>query len=178
MADYIRILDQCGVVKEAQNGTTLADKGRFSYLSRLKKLDTTQHFDAVIVQLSTNDATQKLTLGTVSDSTDPSTFETSTIVGSMEAIIAYAAETWDCPVAFYTGTKYDSAEYQAMVDVLPTLQRKWGIGVIDLWHNAAMNAVSAEDYAFYMSDNVHPTQAGYLQWWTPVFQRYLYDWLG
>ena len=177
MADYIRVLDGCEVVKEAQNGTTLADKGGSSYLSRLKKLDAGQHFDAVIVQLSTNDATQKIDLGEVSDSRDSATFDTSTIVGSMEAIIAYAVETWGCPVAFYTGTKYESEEYQAMVEILPLLEEKWGIGVIDLWNNAEMNAVSEEDYAFYMKDNIHPTQAGYLLWWTPVFEEYLYDWL-
>ncbi|MCM1411833.1 MAG: SGNH/GDSL hydrolase family protein [Lachnospiraceae bacterium] len=175
VADYIRILDGCEVVKEAQNGTTLADNGGSSYLSRLKKVDTNQHFDAVIVQLSTNDAKQKVALGEVSDSREPDAFDTSTVVGSMEAIIAYAAETWDCPVIFYTGTKFESAEYQAMAETMPLLQEKWGIGVIDLWNNAEMNAVSEEDYAFYMSDEIHPTQAGYLLWWTPVFQEYLYD---
>ena len=33
---------------------------------------------------------------------------------------------------FYTGTKYDSKQYQQMVDVLFELQDKYGIGVIDL----------------------------------------------
>lgn len=177
VADYIRVLDNCEVVKEAQNGTTLVDKSGSSYLSRLKKLDKEQHFDAIVVQLSTNDATQKLPLGKVADSKDSDTFDTSTIVGSMEAIIVYAMETWDCPVIFYTGTKYESTEYQSMVDMLPLLQEKWDIGVIDLWNNADMNAVSKDDYAFYMHDEIHPTQAGYLLWWTPVFQEYLYEWL-
>lgn len=177
MADYLKALDGCEVVKEAVNGTTLLDKGGSSYFGRLKKLDTNQHFDAVVIQLSTNDATQKLPLGTVCDSKDPSSFDRGTIVGSMEAIIQYSMETWNCPVAFYTSTKYDSAEYEAMVEVLPALQEKWGIGVIDLWHNEAMNAVSEEDYVFYMHDKIHPTQAGYLLWWTPVFQEYLYSWL-
>ncbi|MCM1050131.1 MAG: SGNH/GDSL hydrolase family protein [Clostridiales bacterium] len=177
VADYIRTLDNCEVVKEAQNGTTLVDKSGSSYLSRLKKLDKEQHFDAVIVQLSTNDATQKLPLGEVSDSKDSGQFDTSTIIGSMEAIIVYVVETWNCPVIFYTGTKYESTEYQSMVDMLPMLQEKWDIGVIDLWNNADMNAVSKEDYDFYMNDEIHPTQAGYLLWWTPVFQDYLYEWL-
>ncbi len=48
------------------------------------------------------------------------------------------------------------------------------IGVIDLWNDAEMNAVSEEDYALYMNDEVHPTQAGYLLWWVPKFQAYLY----
>ena len=37
-----------------------------------------------------------------------------------------------------------------------------------------MNAVSDKDYALYMGDSIHPTQAGYLQWWTPKFEEHLY----
>ncbi len=43
---------------------------------------------------------------------------------------------------FYTGTKYDSKQYQQMVDVLFELQDKYGIGVIDLWNDEEMNDVS------------------------------------
>lgn len=175
MADYIRVLDNCEVVKEAENGTTLAEKNSFSYVSRLKKLDAGQQFDAVIVQLSTNDAKQNVTLGAVSDSRD--SFDTKTIIGAMEEIISYCQNTWNCPVFFYTGTKFDNAAYEAMVNVMPALEEKWGIHVIDLWHNEAMNAVSAEDYALYMQDDCHPTQAGYLLWWVPVFEKNLYKWV-
>lgn len=178
MADYIAVLDGAEVVKEAVSGTTLADRNGTSYVSRLKKVDTNQSFDAVIVQLSTNDATQKVELGTVSDSKELGSFNTKTVVGAMEEIIAYAQKTWNCPVIFYTGTKYDSSAYQAMVDVMPALKEKWGIHVIDLWNDPEMNAVSAEDYALYMNDGVHPTQAGYLLWWVPVFQENLYNWIG
>lgn len=178
MADYIAVLDGADVVKEAANGTTLADTNGSSYVSRLKKLDANQHFDAVIVQLSTNDAKQKIELGTVSDSREPGSFDTKTVVGAMEEIIAYVQATWDCPVFFYTGTKFESEAYAAMVGVMPQLEEKWGIHVIDLWNNEQMNAVSPEDYAFYMNDEIHPTQAGYLLWWVPVFQEYLYNVIG
>ena len=40
-----------------------------------------------------------------------------------------------------------------------------------------MNAVGAEDYALYMADGIHPTQAGYLLWWTPKFELGLIDFL-
>lgn len=174
MADYIRVLDSCDVVKNAVNGTTLADKNSRSYLSRLKAVDATQRFDVVVCQLSTNDASQNISLGEVSASKDPMDFDTQTVLGSIEAIIAYCQETWNCPVVIYTGTKYDSNAYQAMVDSLPQLQEKWGIYIIDLWNDDEMNAVSSEDYAFYMSDKIHPTQAGYLLWWTPKFEEVLY----
>ena len=76
--------------------------------------------------------------------------------------------------SFYTGTKYDSKQYQQMVDVLFELQDKYGIGVIDLWNDEEMNDVSEKEYEVYMADPVHPTQAGYLEWWTPKMEEYLY----
>lgn len=175
MADYIRVLDGCEVVKEAVSGTTLADRGEDSYLSRLRRMDTAQSFDAVICQLSTNDATRGIPLGCISGSREPDTFDTATAAGALEAIIAYAQKTWNCPFVLYTGTKYESAEYRSMVDILPTLREKWGIHVLDLWNDEEMNAVPQEDYALYMSDAIHPSQAGYLLWWTPKFQAFLYD---
>lgn len=177
MADYIRVLDSCEVVKSAVNGTTLTDTGVASYVSRLKAIDTAQTFDAVIVQLSTNDATRKKPLGEITGSRMISEFDTGTVFGAVEYIIAYVQETWNCPVIFYTGTRYDSKTYQAMVDGLLRIRDKWDIGVIDLWNDPDMNTVSAKDYALYMHDPVHPTQAGYLRWWTPKFERYLYDYL-
>ena len=104
-----------------------------------------------------------------SEGTAKGSFDTGTITGSMEYIIAYARKTWGCPVIFYTGTRYDSPEYEAMVRRLLELQQKWGIGVIDLWNDPQMNAVSPEDYALYMYDSIHPTRAGYRDWWTPKF---------
>lgn len=177
MADYIAVADGCEVYKEAKSGTTLVDNGSDSYVSRLKKVDASQQFDAVICQLSTNDASKKLPLGAVSSSTIREEFDTQTVAGALEYIISYVQETWNCPVVIYTGTKYESTEYQAMVDLLPSLQEKWGIGVIDLWNDADMNAVSPEDYQLYMFDKIHPTQAGYLEWWTPKFEEYLYEFL-
>ena len=171
MVDYIRVLDGCTVV----SGTTLADKDSDSYLSRLKRVDTSRKFDAVVCQLSTNDATQKIPLGCICASKDPDSFDTGTVLGSMEAIIAYIQDVWNCPIVFYTGTRFDSAEYKAMVDMLPHLREKWGIGILDLWNDEEMNRVTQERYALYMSDAIHPAQAGYLLWWVPKFQACLYE---
>lgn len=173
MADDIRIMDGCRVVKETVSGTTLADRSPDSYLSRLKRVDTAQNFDAVICQLSTNDASQKIPLGEVSASGN--TFETTTVAGAMEAIIAYVQDIWHCPILIFTGTKYDSPEYQAMVDILPQLQSKWRIHILDLWNDKEMNSVGKEEYRRYMSDPIHPTREGYRLWWTPKFQACLYS---
>lgn len=179
--DFMEKMDGINVVKEAVSGTTLVDKktfGKESYITRMKNISTEIKADAFICQLSTNDATMKLPLGEISESTDMETFDTKTVIGAMEYVIAYAKKTWDCPVIFYTGTQYTTRgykEYQQMIDALYGLQEKWDIGIIDLWNDEEMQAVSEDDYALYMSNGIHPTRAGYREWWTPKFESYLTD---
>lgn len=174
--EWLERLDGIIAVKEAVSGTTLVDEpsgGCESYIARMKKIGKDIVADAFICQLSTNDASQKKALGAISESFLKEDFDTLTVAGAMEYVIAYARETWNCPVIFYTGTRYDSREYAAMVELLWELAKKWEIGVIDLWNDERMNAVSAEDYSRYMADPVHPAKEGYLEWWTPVFEAYL-----
>lgn len=186
-ADYIGKLDGVNVTKKAVGGTTLVDefsifawigKGDgISYVSRLKGISTSEHFDAVVVQLSTNDATMNKPLGEISTSTELNAFDTKTVTGAMEYIIAYVKETWACPVVFYTGSYYENEAYSAMVDRLLELQDKWDIGVIDLYTDAEFNNIDEDTYNFYMFDQIHPTKAGYLEWWTPAIEAYLCDYL-
>ena len=176
MADYIGALDSCTIIKEAVSGTTLAGTDASTYVSRLlANVDANAKIDIFVSQLSTNDASKELPLGEISPGTDLTDFNRETVIGAMEYIIAYVRNTWDCDIVFYTGTKYESETYAAMVNALLALRDKWGIGVIDLWNDAEMNAVSEDDYRLYMSDKIHPTQAGYLKWWVPKFQKVLYE---
>lgn len=178
--EYMVKRDGINAVKEAVSGTTLIDEtvwGKESYITRMKTIDTTIEADALVCQLSTNDASMKKPLGTVSDSLDMEDFDTMTVAGAIEYVIAYSKATWDCPVIFYTGTKYDSEYYGQMVDLLLEIQTKWGIGVIDMWNNEEMNAISKEDYKLYMVNGIHPSKAGYRDWWTPVFEEYLAEFL-
>lgn len=111
-------------------------------------IGTDEKFDAFVCQLSTNDASKEMPMGEISSSENLEDFDTQTITGAMEYIIVYAKQTWNCPVIFYTGTKYDSKQYQQMVDVLFELQDKYGIGVIDLWNDEEMNDVSEKNMKF------------------------------
>ena len=91
------------LVKEAVSGTTLVDSGSSSYVSRMKNnLDPDADCDVFLVQLSTNDATQKKDLGEISDSRNLEDFDTQTVIGAIEYIINYAHQTWDCPAAMRT----------------------------------------------------------------------------
>lgn len=170
--DFLASHDQCVVYKEAVSGTTLVDDGPDSYISRMKKLQVSKA-DLFVCQLSTNDATQKKTLGTIASSTNPTDFDTHTITGAIEYVIAYARKTWNCPIAFYTNPPYADDNYRCMVERLSSIAEKWGISIFDLWDNESFNCISEEQYNLYMDDPIHPTRTGYLEWWLPEFERRL-----
>lgn len=161
-------------VKEAVSGTTLVTTGSGgeAYVSRMKKIDKNTKFDLFICQLSTNDASQNKPLGNI-DNTD-----TTTVCGAINAIIDYAKTTWNCPVIFYTNSYYESESYSAMVSAVKEIAEIKGIGVIDLYTDAAFNDITDEQRSLYMADKIHPTKAGYLEWWTPKMEQYIYDYIG
>lgn len=171
--EYFEKIDGVIPIKEAVGGTTLVTMGSDSYIPRMEAIDSTIQADAFVCQLSTNDATKGLPLGTISDSFDREDFDTETVAGAIEYIISYAGDTWNCPVIFFTGTKYDDTAYGNMVDMLLKIQEKWNCGVIDMWNDETMNDITDEARALYMLDGIHPTKAGYLKWWLPVMESYI-----
>ncbi len=172
--DYIEKRCGCKASKHAVSGTTLVDNGITSYISRMKLIKD-KSADLFVCQLSTNDATKGLPLGEVSESENAQDFDTSTVAGAIEYIIAYAKEKWHCPVAFYTNPQYDSKNYAAMVELLGRISEKWGITVIDLWNNKQFNNITEEQRKLWMKDSIHPTKAGYLEWWVPVIEQELFE---
>lgn len=173
--EYIAKRNDTTYTKEAVSGTTLVDNGDGSYIQRmLKNIDPNEKADLFVCQLSTNDATTKQPMGEVGDSTNLDDFDTTTVIGAMEYIICYAKQTWNCPVMFYTGTKYDSEQYAEMVEALKQLQTKYGIGVIDMWDNLDANIPQYDEY---MADGIHPNRAGYLNWWTPYMEQCMIEYL-
>lgn len=164
--------------KYAISATTLVNEKEDSYVSRMKLISKDETPDLFVVQLSTNDATTGKPMGEVTDSTDSADFDDTTIAGAIETIISYVQETFGCPVVFYTGTYTEKENYDQMVDLLLQIQEKWGIGVVDMFHNEEMTAVYGTDlYNEYMHDEVHPFRRGYVEWWTPVIENYLIEYL-
>lgn len=164
--------------KYAISATTLVNEKEDSYVGRMKLISKDETPDLFVVQLSTNDATTGKPMGEVTDSTDPADFDDTTIAGAIETIISYVQENFGCPVVFYTGTYTEKENYDQMVDLLLQIQEKWGIGVVDMFHNEEMTAVYGTDlYNEYMHDEVHPFRKGYVEWWTPVIEEYLAEYL-
>lgn len=174
VADYIGARNNAAIIKEAVSGTTLVDEGIDSYISRIDNIDSDK-VDLFVCQLSTNDATQKKELGKISSSKNINDFDTHTIAGAIEYIICYAQQKWDCPVVFFINPKYESENYQKMVDLMPQMIDKWGISVVDMWNNEEFNKALDENRELYMADKIHPTQAGYSQLWAPCFEQVLFE---
>lgn len=63
--------------------------------------------------------------------------------------------------------------YAAMVIGLKELAEKEDFGVIDLYTDDSFNAISDERRDLFMADVIHPTKAGYLNWWTPKIEECL-----
>lgn len=179
MADFLAKKHGAQCIKETVSGTTLADRANSSYVSRLDQYlasdERAGHVDAFICQLSTNDKGFPDGFGAVTpaDVRDAAAFDTATTFGAMEYIIATAKGTWDCPVYFYTNPPMDDENYETMVQALEELAEKWGVTIIDLYRDQAFNDISEEERALYMADGIHPTKAGYREWWLPKFEEAL-----
>ena len=177
--EYMAARDGIEYVKEAVSGTTLVNEegNDSSYIARMEANIPPQDADLFVCQLSTNDATQDKPLGEISESMDMNDFDQTTVAGAIEYVIAYAKANYNCPVMFYTGTKYDSEKYQEMVDLLLQIQKKWDIGVIDMWNDLPIEELEAGKYDYYMANGVHPDRAGYLEWWTPFMEKEISEYI-
>ena len=171
-ADMLEKTEGINMIKEAVSGTTLADIGGTSYIARMKKLPKVTA-DAFVCQLSTNDATRNIELGEISDSFSKDSFDTLTVCGAIEYIIAYVRETYGCPIAFYTQARYDSEPYRKMAEKLYAVRDKWNIHIIDLWNDERINGITDEERKIFMHDAVHPTREGYEKLWLSKFAEEL-----
>lgn len=211
MADFMQALTGCVSRKEAVSGTTLyddggnGDSGAKSYTRRMVNstvFKKDEHVDAFVCQISTNDAIANRisNWGTVredfplnADGTiDKSQFNRKTTLGGVEFIIAYAIETWNCPVYFYSGSYFgddktqprgnenpSGTNYGKLVSKVKEIAEKWAyegydVKVIDLCNDKEFNEQVTDDYyKWCMNDPIHPKRAGYLQWWTPYIEAKL-----
>jgi hypothetical protein len=170
--DFMVKRDGIIAVKEAVSGTTLVDENDNSYITRIREIDPNISADIFVCQLSTNDASKDKPLGSISNSFELDDFDVNTVAGAIEYIIGYANQTWHCSVMFFTNPQYgyNDQSYKAMVNLLLDIQAKWNIAVLDLWNDTNMNNIEEATYKLYMVDKIHPTRAGYRDWWTPKFE--------
>ncbi|CQD27332.1 SGNH/GDSL hydrolase family protein [Staphylococcus capitis] len=160
-------------IKEAKSGTTLAGKNVNSYLNRLRKLNfVNTKIDAVVIQLSTNDARFGYEIGEMSQSFDLESFDTETTLGAIEYIIKYVHTKWHCPIIFYTCIRENDLTYKQLVNHLYPLKTKWDIHIIDIFNNDEINKLAKSDKEM-MVDDSHPTKKGYCYLYTPILVKQL-----
>ncbi|GAA2952479.1 SGNH/GDSL hydrolase family protein [Lactobacillus kefiranofaciens subsp. kefirgranum] len=165
--DYLWKKDGIAAIKDAENGTTLVDQATYnagdSYVARFNKELKETNPDLFVLQLSTNDARQGKKLGKISQN---DVFDTQTIIGAMEYIISTAKSKWHCPILIYTNPYFESELYEKMVNSGHQLAQKWNIEILDLYNNPKLK----KQASLYMADEIHPTRAGYLKQWLPLFE--------
>lgn len=201
MVDYVSARTGCISTKEAVSGTTLYNNGSNSYVMRMqsgKIFDTEEKIDAFVCQISTNDCTNdrldKRGRMTADDVLDINEFDNTTTLGAVEYIITYVAETWNCPIYFYSGAYFSDgsnkaqrqnnnpkgSEYGKFVNQVKQIAEKWdsymdyNVKVIDLYNDEEFNSkASSKYYSWATSDTIHPKKAGYSQWWSPYIQAFI-----
>jgi lysophospholipase L1-like esterase len=199
VADYIAAQHDVTCIKEAVSGTTLIDAdagwGKKSYVYRLQNstnFSKEQKIDAFVCQISTNDAKSENVDNwgrlTSLKATNIDAFNVKTTLGAMEYIVAYVEQTWDCPIYFYSGSYFGNtgergssnpkgSDYAKLVQKTRDLAEKWNeiegyeVRVIDLFNDEEFNNITDEQYGAYMKDPIHPYKRGYVEWWTPAFEK-------
>ncbi len=148
---------ECSIsyTKEAVNGTTLVNDKKDSYVSRLYSIEKNNHFDAFVVQLSTNDASKNKELG------DYKSCDDHTIAGAINTIINYVHDNFNSQILFYTNPDYQNERYEKMIELLLQISKEKNVYVLDLYHDEKFNAEIKRKKSLYMSDDIHPTKAGY-----------------
>lgn len=159
MVEYLAENTGANCAKYALSGTTLANIDENSYVARLERMPKGQKCDFFICQLSTNDATKCIPLGTPDDER--------TVIGAIYRVIAIVRERYDCPVAFYTNPRYASSAYTEMVDAMREISKKEGVLLLDLWDTAAPDDC--------MADPIHPNERGYRDFLAPIFEQFVSD---
>ena len=168
--EQISQLTNSRYVKETVSGTTLAIRSGFdnSYVERFNNLNLSNNPDFLIVQLSTNDFYNNVSIGTVNLSKGSSnTYDKYTISGAIEYIISRTKElSPNTKVAFYSCPIKDSwafkTQYKSFAEnELKTIVDKWDIVYIDLFHQSLVSGFT------FLVDDIHPNGIGYADAFTP-----------
>lgn len=181
--------------KEAVGGTTLAIREGVttSYCERYENFTNKETCDALVIQLSTNDFTLGVPVGSIDENAfGIESFNNQTICGAIEWLIAKGKQNNpDVKVVFVSCPMLDSWEhYESYKSFNNGLMRdiaaKWDIDVVDLfndtlpwsnssvyWAESTANPTSTTYHLFY--NNIHMNCVGYPLVMTPKIASKLLD---
>ena len=150
------------VIKEAVNGTTLANRSKDSYLARLLSFnkDILKDMDYILVQLSTNDLYLK-------DNDFDSTDENSTF-GAIISLINYINKNFKAKIVFYTCFIKENKYYEKMILKLNELSKTYDFKIVDFYFDKTLRN---SEFDSLMADSIHPNDKCY-EYMSDVFARY------
>ena len=150
------------VIKEAVNGTTLANRSKDSYLARLLSFnkDTLKDMDYILVQLSTNDLYLK-------DNDFDSSDEEETF-GAIISLINYIKKNFKAKIVFYTCFIKENKYYEKMILKLNELSKTYDFKIVDFYFDKTLRN---SEFDSLMADSIHPNDKCY-EYMSDVFARY------
>ena len=149
------------------SGWFMVNYNHATYDSIHKLLDkyTANDYQYVLLQGGTNDISKMSSVGTVSDSFDPATFDQSTYAGALEYTIYKAIKLYGDNAAIgFTSTiklRNDNPAHAQIYAVAEEVCEKWGIAYLDLYNNEVLNTALAFDTNEHTNDGTHPDASGY-----------------
>lgn len=174
-AEMIRGITGNIVYKEAVSGTTLATRTNVadSYVERQQRLNISiSKPDILVVQFSTNDFSNQLTLGAITGTTT-APFDTTMVTGAIEQIIAYTrAASPSTKILFYAAPikvswAHRAAYASGLAYLKDSIAPKWGIEVCDMFNEEHVKMTSPDTFL----DEIHATADGYRLIFTPTLMR-------
>ncbi|AMW14533.1 hypothetical protein A4E84_36675 [Streptomyces qaidamensis] len=175
------------LTKYAVNGATVGPTGN-QILTQVQNANA-QAPDFVVFDGGTNDAGEihdnhTYTVGTVSASQDPATFDTGTYAGTLESTIRTMRQKWPSAQLVYVAAhKMGSRDWDtqlALRQVYLQAAQKWGIAVADVFADATLDTRADAQRVAYTFDNLvntfpgsggtgtHPNIAGMTDFYVPV----------
>lgn len=155
------------VTNAGTSGWYFCNYDHATYDSIHKLLDgyTETDFRYVLLEGGTNDVSKMSSVGTVSDSFDPATFDQSTFAGGLEYTIYKAIQLYgdNAAIGFTSVMKLrnDKAAHAQIYAVAEEICEKWGISYLDMYNNEALNTALAFDTSEHTNDGTHPDASGY-----------------
>lgn len=150
------------VIKEAVNGTTLANRSKDSYLARLLSFnkDTLKDMDFILVQLSTNDLYLK--------NNDFDSNDEKSSFGAISSLVNYVKKNFKAKIVFYTCFIKENKDYEKMILKLKEMSRTCDFDVVDFYFDETLRN---SEFDKLMADPIHPNDKCY-EYMSDVFARY------
>ena len=104
-------------------------------------------------------------------------FDTTTLIGTLEYIVCYAQETWHCPVIFYTCPNVEDEDYEDMIEALEQVCDKWNLKMLDLYNDDDFKTLDDKEMKLYFDEPFCPTKAGYKELITPKFEDFIIEFM-